>query len=212
MVVKWTSKSLSRTTDQVILTEQYSWIYFECQVGNALIPCLPRSEHTYQELLPFVNTGIESRWHVRELTEASGDTSSTQAAATIQRWMHECQERHRLCRRFSQIRSNPDRLLSLTEDSVTLRRGQDLPHGSKYACLSHCWGPKGPSVRLTSETFDMLLGGVPLKVLPKTFRDASQLCLRIGFQYLWIGALCEYRDRVSSMSDTLTLSNRYFPG
>jgi hypothetical protein len=159
-----------------------------------------------------VNTGIESQWHVRELTETSGDKSSTQAAATIQRWMNQCQESHRACRRLSQGRSNPERLLSLTEDRVTLRKGQDLPYGSQYACLSNCWGPKGPSIRLTSEKYDMLLRDVPIEKLPKTFRDTVQLCLRIGLQYLWIDALCKYRGCVSSMSDRLTLSNRYFSG
>lgn len=136
--------------------------------------------------------GIESPWRVRELSEASGDSSSPQALATIKRWQRACREDHSDCNRSSLPNSKPDRVLELTKDRVTLRRGIDLPDQIHYACLSHCWGPKGPSFKLTSETFDALLGGIEITQLPQTFQDVANLCLQLDIDHLWIDALCKY--------------------
>lgn len=156
-----------------------------------LMTCFSTFDHNSHELLTFAIAGIDSAWHIRELTEASGDTSSPQAVSTIKRWMRECQESHPDCERSGHLRSKPDRLLELTKNKVTLRRGKELPDDYQYACLSHCWGSKGPSYRLTSETSDELLSGKPIMLLPQTFQDAIKLCLHLGLQYLWIDALCK---------------------
>lgn len=62
-----------------------------------------------------------------------------------------------------------------------------------YVTLSHCWGKSFPSdVTTTLENLDarMLSRGIPWDILPQTFRDAVALTERLGFQYLWIDALC----------------------
>lgn len=134
---------------------------------------------------------IESSWNLRELTETTGDTSSPQAFSLVKQWLHECQHEHKSCRRQGQSESVPDRILELVEGRITLRRGIDMPPRLQYACLSHCWGPRGPSFRLTAATLEALKSGVPTEQIPKTFQDAINLCLSIDIRYLWIDALCE---------------------
>jgi hypothetical protein len=138
-----------------------------------------------------LTAGTESSWNLPEYTESSGDTSSLQAASTIRDWIHECQQTHHDCTKNEQPQSTPDRILELGNDVVILRKSQDLIRPLQYACLSHCWGPKGPSFRLTSSTAEALMSGVPITRLPQTFQDAVKVCQRINICYLWIDALCK---------------------
>ncbi|KAF1351493.1 HET-domain-containing protein, partial [Lizonia empirigonia] len=88
--------------------------------------------------------------------------------------------------------STPKRILKLSDGHVWLCEGIDsVPH---YACLSHCWGPKGPTLKLNSDTMTALTAGICVDRLPKTFQDAVVLCLNLGIQYLWIDALCILQD------------------
>jgi len=83
----------------------------------------------------------------------------------------------------------PKRVLKITADHVYLR---EIPNVSApYACLSHCWGPYGPAIKLTADTVELLHKGYATSELPKTFRDAVNVCRRLGIDYLWIDALCK---------------------
>jgi len=37
-----------------------------------------------------------------------------------------------------------------------------------------------------------LVGGVVRARLPKTFRDAVDICSKLGIRYIWIDAICQY--------------------
>jgi len=58
-------------------------------------------------------------------------------------------------------------------------------------CLSHCWGPQGPAIRLTRQTEGKLSNSVAMEELPKTFSEAAMVCIKLGVTYLWIDALCK---------------------
>ncbi|KAF2791804.1 HET-domain-containing protein [Melanomma pulvis-pyrius CBS 109.77] len=62
----------------------------------------------------------------------------------------------------------------------------------RYTTLSHCWGTSGipDGGKTTAETIDKRASGIDLETLPRTFRDAIDVTRRLGFQYLWIDALC----------------------
>jgi len=89
----------------------------------------------------------------------------------------------------------PTRLLH-----VRVEQGQYVIHietdvsPQPYVTLSHCWGKSFPSqVTTTLENLDTRMSryhGIPWDILPQTFRDAVALTERLGFQYLWIDALC----------------------
>jgi hypothetical protein len=106
----------------------------------------------------------------------------------IQDWTTDCLEHHEHCIQQSAI-PLPKRILKITADRVFL---QERPEGSaSYACLSHCWGPSGPAIRLTANTVGRLCEGFLKSDLPKTFRDAVEVCRHLRIYHLWIDALCK---------------------
>jgi hypothetical protein len=62
-----------------------------------------------------------------------------------------------------------------------------------YVALSHRWGSARHLIA-TSSTLAQLERGIDTLTLPQTFRDAAQLTLHLGMQYLWIDALCIVQD------------------
>jgi len=106
----------------------------------------------------------------------------------IQGWKANCMQHHECCMQRLAV-PLPKRILEITAECIILREkpGSLAP----YACLSHCWGSKGPAIKLTAKTFRGLRDGVKTSDLPKTFRDAVEVCRHLGIYYIWIDALCE---------------------
>ncbi|KAI0851194.1 heterokaryon incompatibility protein-domain-containing protein [Daldinia vernicosa] len=69
------------------------------------------------------------------------------------------------------------------------------PH-ERYITLSHCWGPKSTTKKLQLEksTLEELRNGLPVAILPRTFRDAFEIIERLKVRYLWIDRLCIVQD------------------
>lgn len=132
--------------------------------------------------------GSGARWNLNELPLISGDTSSLEAINTIRQWLYSCQNEHEHCKSRMQPTTFPKRILRLTDGHVQLC--EHLESQPQYACLSHCWGPIGPTFQLNHDTVMTLKTGVPRQQLPKTFRDAVTICLNLGIHYLWIDSLC----------------------
>ena len=59
--------------------------------------------------------------------------------------------------------------------------------------LSYCWGSEQTYV-LTSENVELLMRGLEEHLLPRTIRDAIAVTRNLGFQYLWVDALCIMQD------------------
>lgn len=64
-----------------------------------------------------------------------------------------------------------------------------------YVALSYCWGGPQP-LTANSNTLGQLMNGVNILTLPPTLRDAVLTTRRLGFQYLWVDALCIIQDDV----------------
>ncbi|OCK76738.1 HET-domain-containing protein, partial [Lepidopterella palustris CBS 459.81] len=64
---------------------------------------------------------------------------------------------------------------------------------SDWATLSHCWGGLSP---LTTElkTIEERRRAIPLRTMPKTFRDAVIITRELQIQHLWIDSLCIIQD------------------
>lgn len=69
------------------------------------------------------------------------------------------------------------------------------PNGStgQYITLSHRWG-KGQHLTLTRKNMESFHKYIPFTSLPKTFRDAVMVTRNLGYQYLWIDAMCIVQD------------------
>jgi hypothetical protein len=92
-------------------------------------------------------------------------------------------------------------VLEINESHVFLRDLHKVQ--ANYACLSHCWGSHGASLQLNSATILTLRKGIPRLELPKTFRDAAEICAGLGIQYLWIDAICKcWQIRDASLTHT----------
>ncbi|EUC31439.1 hypothetical protein COCCADRAFT_6686 [Bipolaris zeicola 26-R-13] len=80
----------------------------------------------------------------------------------------------------------------------------------RYVCLSHCWGPEGPTLQLTSTTESDLRQGVDLDTVPRTFSEAAKVCLKMGIRFLWIDALCIIQGNEADwMEAATTMANMY---
>lgn len=111
----------------------------------------------------------------------------------------------------------PTRLLHIqvVEGQYVLNIAADVPP-QPYVTLSHCWGKSFPSgVTTTSKNLPtrMSSAGIPWDVLPTTFRDAVAMTERLGFQYLWIDALCILQDSAADwMAESARMHGVYSYG
>ncbi|KAH5186725.1 hypothetical protein HBI60_145670 [Parastagonospora nodorum] len=194
------------------------WVWGYAGTGKELVGCSvllnwPHEEH--ERLLwdpqkqPIINifksgpiidtTDFVSNVSFMERSRPSADTGSEQAINTIKSWMTSCKSsRHHYCTVNGEVRL-PKRILELTEAQFHLREGLD--NEAMYACLSHCWGATGPSYMLTKDTIKSLKAGMPSTKLPRTFREAMELCLRLNIRYLWIDALCVIQQDIDELKE-----------
>ena len=119
----------------------------------------------------------------------SEDTSSDRALQTLYNWIETCVKHHGDCA-GNKITPLPKRILEIEGTHVYLRERVNTP--AVYACLSHCWGPTGPTIRLDKTSFGRLRNGIVIDQLPKTFAHAAQLCKRLGIKFIWIDACCKF--------------------
>lgn len=111
----------------------------------------------------------------------------------------------------------PTRLLHIqvVEGQYVLNISTDVAP-QPYVTLSHCWGKSFPSgVTTTSKNLATRMSsvGIPWQVLPTTFRDAVAMTERLGFQYLWIDALCILQDSAADwMAESAHMHDVYSYG
>ena len=91
----------------------------------------------------------------------------------------------------------PARLLEMRplrgSEYVTLVETADLEPSACFITLSHCWGKALP-LKLLQNLYETFLDGIPVKELPRTFRDAIAFTRALKIRYLWIDALCIIQD------------------
>jgi hypothetical protein len=81
----------------------------------------------------------------------------------------------------------------------------------KYLSLSHCWGSVRSKHLTTKDSLARNLHSIPVSELPRTFRDAIEVCRALEVRYLWIDSLCIVQDdhndwniHLSAMRDIYT--------
>lgn len=148
------------------------------------------SNSSHSDMEPLLSD-IALRYRFARRLLPSGDTASPRAFTRLERWIATCTSSHDRCNEASNLNYMPKRLLELAHGKVFLR--EHLPPRIRYASLSHCWGPDGVSIKLLSDALPAFKEGVRQTDLPKTFREAIQICLQLDITYLWIDALCTLR-------------------
>ncbi|KAK0715206.1 hypothetical protein B0H67DRAFT_490129, partial [Lasiosphaeris hirsuta] len=89
----------------------------------------------------------------------------------------------------------PKRLVRLysSPGGEGLEWGHFLPGISQqleYTTLGHCWGPHQPFQLMSSNLTHLLGIHHSADLLPKTYQDAFQITLSLGYQYIWTDSLC----------------------
>jgi hypothetical protein len=107
----------------------------------------------------------------------------------------ECQVYHTDCEAASPPKL-PTRVINVQE-STSPTVHLHIPQGSgefdQYLTLSYCWGGGQPVLALT-HNLDDLRSGITIATLPQTLQDAVQTTRNLGYQYLWVDALCIIQD------------------
>ena len=76
---------------------------------------------------------------------------------------------------------------------MRLRASDTLVADQEYCTLSHCWG-KSQFTRLDRHNLTDLHDDIPMRNLSKTFQHAVLAACKMGFEYIWIDALCIVQD------------------
>lgn len=141
----------------------------------------------------------------------TASTGSDAAFATLNNWMRRCLRDHKCCSNQGEFPVYlPKRLLEIsgTLDDMKIKLvetgGRRKPE-IKYLTLSHCWGTHVP-LRLQQENYISFLEKIEYDKLPKLFQDAVQITMRLGFEHLWIDAMCIIQDHDSDWDEALRMS------
>ncbi len=124
---------------------------------------------------------------------------STASLKRISSWLQDCQEHHS-CKTMPGIM--PSRVIEVTgtSDAIGLRLCQTEKLGHvPYAVLSYCWGGEQP-MKCLSSNIVAYQQAIPSEEQPATIRDAATVCHGLGFQYLWVDALCIIQDDANDKS------------
>lgn len=130
--------------------------------------------------------------------------SSKETITTIQNWLQECFATHSECQQLQQstkpsgkLALGPRRLLYLSGNAShpQIRLQENYPGSEvpQYIALSYCWGGD-QAFKLLKNLVHVWVKGMPYVQLPQTIKDAIQVTMDLGLQYLWIDALCIIQD------------------
>jgi hypothetical protein len=79
------------------------------------------------------------------------------------------------------------------DQAIKLHLTQEGERG-QYVTLSYCWGKLSQQYTTTKETMKDENHTIQLDNLSQTIKDAVNVTRQLGFQYLWIDALCIVQD------------------
>ncbi|KAI2828377.1 hypothetical protein CBS133816_5579 [Aspergillus niger] len=109
----------------------------------------------------------------------------------------DCTANHSNCKPREGLGS-PSLLLELSGTSVSpavrlIKTSEIKVVPIRYVCLSYCWGGIQPNMTTTSR-LDSYLAGIDTTEISETILDAIRVSLAMGYQYLWVDALCIVQD------------------
>jgi len=139
--------------------------------------------------------------------EANNSDSGTSFVSTESLEDHH----HKPCAYHSNPGYMPTRILELGDESSQNWRvcvpAEDGVEQKIYTTVSYRWGDE-PFVKLTKQLLPHFRVPKPISELPQLFQDAMTITRHLGYQYLWIDALCiiqdsneEFKDEIENMAE-----------
>lgn len=128
-------------------------------------------------------------------------TGSSRALGVAKQWLEDCRTSpaHSLCREaYRKISSGPlgqlpTRVLHVGSDHRDPYLFESNGTKATYCILSYCWGSPGDAIT-TKSNISERRKGIPLTSLPTLLREAVLTARALGFDYIWIDALCIIQD------------------
>ena len=127
-----------------------------------------------------------------------------QQLAVLKNWLGLCgkdsaeerEEIHEECQKGNDLAIPVKRVLNLAKVATgTVRIVETADRKGRNVALSHCWGdPRRHPLMSTHATLGDHMSGMALSSLPRSFRDAINVCLYLNIQYIWIACLCIVQD------------------
>ncbi|KAK3344507.1 heterokaryon incompatibility protein-domain-containing protein [Lasiosphaeria hispida] len=135
------------------------------------------------------------------------------AVDAARKWLRDCHDNHPKCH-IKPAGFAPSRLIGITgkdisavpcnplappvhflfNDKPTLRLVEP-DHPVPYMALSYCWGgSRSRWVTTTKSTLASHRQAIPVDSLPQTINDAILFARLLGFEHIWIDALCIVQD------------------
>ncbi|PQE32892.1 heterokaryon incompatibility protein [Rutstroemia sp. NJR-2017a WRK4] len=128
------------------------------------------------------------------------NTGSAASISKMRAWLETYIHSHANCnRKETHPPSLPTRVIAVgVKESRICHLVPGADKRGDYAALSHCWGSSNNQpLKTTDETLTLRQQGMKDEELPKTFRDAVQVCRELGIKYLWVDSLCIIQDQDS---------------
>lgn len=110
----------------------------------------------------------------------------------ISYWINKCKTEHPLCLKEKEL-ALPTRVIDVGTDYREPFLYNTQGQKGNWVTLSHCWGDYTPC-RTISATIKQNEASLTFKELQINFQDAILVTRKLGFQYLWIDALCIIQD------------------
>lgn len=122
----------------------------------------------------------------------STNTCSSASFVMLRSWLRQCIDDHEICR-LSLCSTKPTRVLDLlafpASDLIRMVETHEVNTDLTYATLSYRWSNTTDFV-LTTSNYEDYRSQIPQKSLPRTIREAIEICRSLGVRYLWVDALC----------------------
>lgn len=162
--------------------------------------------HEFDELSTVMSTTrIELQKPKQKHKSASFQAMNiNQQLEALKGWLEICEkdsaegreEIHKQCQKDNDLVIPAKRVLNLADAATGIVHiVETANHKGRYLALSHCWGdPKRHPLMSTHATLKDHMSGITISSLPRSFRDAINVCLHLGIQYLWIDCLCIVQD------------------
>jgi hypothetical protein len=127
-------------------------------------------------------------------------------------WFQRCTRSHGSACSLDKEVPLPTRLVRIpATDGEPLRLRQTEGTNGHYVALSYVWGA-GTTFRTTRETLASRMEGFQLEELPKSVQDAVRITRKMGFEYLWIDALCIIQSDFEDWNHESALMARVYGG
>lgn len=125
-----------------------------------------------------------------------------------QDFLNQCLEKH--CSSCpSEISTLPTRAVDVGDESHPPNVYVTHHERGNWVALSHCWGGEARFVTDSRNLMDRQRA-VAFKDMPATFRDATQITRRLGYQYLWIDSLCILQDSLDDWARESSQMQHYY--